>query len=323
MIHANLDDRLPNDATTPVVLRPDTYFHTWERPVSGRFEGPDDADWYRLDLAEGRSYGGSGYFTTSSSANTRLALVDARGTIITDSTGCLTSLDFSIAKTGIYYLVTSTNGGSAPSGGTYYLRAHSGDGAGGGIGTASSISPGRAIEAFINTEADSDWYRLDAQAGQTYHLQVDEGMATRDSVAAGLFLMDAAGNLILHVPRQLDGSAAKLSYTALTDGPLYVVVDTVDALLPPGATRLPPVAGAHRVSVLTDAVELTGTDLDDVLEGWDNGNVMLEMAAMTPCSEVPVLTRSSAEQGSLSRITLPSPAGSDWISGVISNFAAR
>ena len=273
MVSVNLDDKASSNPATQTTASIDPRWTYSPADVRGVLEGVNDVDWYRVDLAAGMNYSVTGASFGPSQPNNRVALVDRSGAVIAESIGDRPSFDFSVAATGTYYFAVSS--GSFGTNGLqhYSFDAYIGDSAGNSIATAATVAAGSRTSTSIDSNVDSDWYRLDAQAGQTYHLEVASSGAYR-AQTAGLYLMDAAGNVLSHVPRPLDGSEARLSYTALADGPLYVVVDTAGALIPDDPAIKLSVIGNYNLHVVTEAVELTGTDGDDVIEGWENANVI-------------------------------------------------
>lgn len=111
----------------------------------------------------------------------------------------------------------------------------------GDINTAGTIIPGRSVTGTLNYPGDTDWFRVQLTAGQTYVIAMqgsDSGVgslgnpvvALQDGTGAFLVLDDDSGYLV----------EARLTYTAPTSGTYYVNAFSDAAAI---------VTGSYRVSI--------------------------------------------------------------------------
>ncbi len=190
----------------------------------------DEADCYRLDLADGEAVTAALSMDDDAPAAT-ITLYDGAGAPLATSTTGWDNLDAAIEAF------------VAPASGTYYLEV-TGDGAyslvvtqsatfdletGDAIDDAQPLGPTRAAVGSLTPEADvEDWYAIDARAGETIDLSTalpggGEGEFVNDlDPVIELYAPD--GSLVLSDDNGADGRNAALTHVATQTGTYAVRV---------------------------------------------------------------------------------------------------
>jgi len=144
--------------------------------------GGGDADWYAVALDAGGYYwfsldgarenGG----TLAGSGSTILRLIDASGAVLASSSysysGSAGVLAYSATSKGTYYVEVAS-----PGSGTYTVKAQVGvaDDHGDDAAHATPISTGAPVKGRLELTTDKDVFKITAEAGVTYQLQLSPG----------------------------------------------------------------------------------------------------------------------------------------------------
>ncbi len=148
-------------------------------PVTGQVDFDGDTDWYAVQLRANQLY----RFTLQSAASGGipdpvLRLVNAEGEEIAsnddDGESLNSKLETMVPTAGTYYLearnlAESGTGGYTLAGQRYTLPP---DAVGNNASTRSSITAGRPVTGVLDHARDTDWYRANLRAGQTYRVQL-------------------------------------------------------------------------------------------------------------------------------------------------------
>ena len=122
----------------------------------------------------------------------------------------------------------------------------------GDTSTTATLTEGQTVSAYINSSTDSDWYRVELEAGETYTFDMrDTASSNLDSY---LYLYDAVGNQITFNDDGGAGTDARISYTASTSGTFYI-----------GADAYSTSTGEYTLSMTGPAREGTTAQLADYL----------------------------------------------------------
>ncbi len=262
---------LPAGPSTPSVLTPGT-------AVASEIDELGDHDWHRLDVTPGTTY--SIFLTGLTLEDPVLQLFASDGTLLganDDFDGLDSALAFNAEAAGSVFVDA---GAFADNGtGTYevFVQIESPGGGGGDIpgdpSTAARLAPGDTVEGVLDFTGDTDWYRLDLDAGVNYEfalLGASSGVGNLEDPLVALY--DAAGVELAFnddAPGTLD---SLLEFRPISDGTYYVSAESYD-----GAS-----AGSYRLSmaasgggggggdlpgdVTTPAVIAPGEAVADVLE---------------------------------------------------------
>lgn len=198
---------------------------TTSAPVSGTIDLPADQDWYRFEVAAGRTYvfDHEGVDTAAGTlGNPFLELRDAEGELIgsdTNGVGANDLAGYSASADGTVFVAA----GGYFSAGTFRLSAREivGD-VPGNLATSAVIQLGQSKSGVLDFAGDQDWYRVEVVAGKTYAFGL-EGFGVGPMLAdPSLRLLDEEGNEV--GVRLSDGAAdlAELGFTAVTDGPVFI-----------------------------------------------------------------------------------------------------
>lgn len=180
--------------------------------ASGKFEEPQDSDWFAVDLQAGLRY----VFTIQSPAsdywsNERitLALQDASGRqigeTVTGASWNLPAIDFTAPATGKYYLAAGQNYLSIPLGSYSVLAVrHPGT----DDYTATSATTGKlaadgTVNGVFNVYGDRDWIKFHATPTSHYSFSKTSGVNPATSR-----IFDATGNLVGQYAYEFDVAKA-------------------------------------------------------------------------------------------------------------------
>lgn len=253
-------DTIENNNTTSAFLpREGTRASTID--VSG------DADWYGVTLTAGVSYAFNvtGTGGPNSLPDGDLALRDALGNVVASSPSAVTSsntMTFTPTASGTYYVVVSDGNGTDT--GDYLLTNLGRDTIFNNATTGSVLRDGIELRSEIDVIRDVDWHRFEAEQGITYTFHLAGDGTNEGLVNVRLTLRDANGTVI-----STDvGNDGTLTFTATTDGPLYLDV----------GGRYTDDQGNYVLSVISTALVVNGTARDDVITGGATGNTITGFA---------------------------------------------
>ncbi|MFO1070523.1 MAG: PPC domain-containing protein [Geminicoccaceae bacterium] len=220
----------PDNIATPATLGLGT-------TATASIDFPGDADWFRVETVAGRSYlfDLEGHDTGAGTlGDPYLRLLDAEGSEIAydnnGGTGTDARLGFTAIGDGPVYVSAGgawIEGADGPSTGTYRLGVREVvDDVAGNAATRATLETGGAVTGSIDwagDNPDSDWFRLEVQAGHTYRIDL-EGSATAVGTLADplLSLFDASGGYIGYDEDSGSGTNALLGFTASADGIVFV-----------------------------------------------------------------------------------------------------
>lgn len=236
--------------------------------VSGSAEGgldyPGDHDWYRIRLQQGQAYrfalNGSG---ASALNDPLLRLRDSRGEELAmdddGGAGLNSYLEFTAPSTGNYFL--DAQGFDEEATGGYTLSAAAGDIPADASTDVALSADGDSREGVLSPAGDTDWYRIDLDAGQGVRIGVNAGsgadalsdpliilhgpdgaeLARDDDGGGGLnswleFQAPAAGAYYLEV-RGFSNDAEGRYTISLTSGEIGNTVDTAEQIEAGGQGR--------------------------------------------------------------------------------------
>lgn len=153
-------------------------------PSNGNIEILGDEDWFKVDLLAGKSY----QFTNSAGDTERLVLYDATGENV--SSADYGSIQYNPTSSGSYYL--STQSISHP--GAYQVSVallNPNDDYSANKDTTGVLAVGGAVNGNIEVINDSDWLKVNLEAGKTYQFT-----QTQNNLYLGLSLYDADGEFV-------------------------------------------------------------------------------------------------------------------------------
>lgn len=267
-------DDVPNDLSTKVNLSPGDSFE-------GALLTHGDQDWFGIRLSANQDYvfqlkaSASGHGTL---ADPLLEIRSANGDLLVSKDNMLLSNDASVlftpTSTGNYYLVAKAARGDVDSG-TYLLTTRSPDDHGNTRQDATHLSLNQTVQGAIQwsegafgvraidslglaTDADEDWFQLEASAGQV--LSLSAKIATGSTLSRPLLeVVDASGRTVsLGDGLETTGGLAVATFKALAAGTYHA--------------RLIDGAGA------TGGYELTLTE-GDVSDEDANGDLAIDFAS--------------------------------------------
>ena len=191
--------------------------------VAGNLEVAGDADWFRLSMTAGLSYGfevrGA---TTDQLVGGDVQLRDANGNVLdqlTTFSGTVLGLQHNASVTGQYFV--SVNDGGSDTGG-YTVDWIATDSILNTVATTHRLDRNASVSSALDVAGDADWFTVTMKAGETYAFQVLS--ATANPLQWGdLQLRDAQGNVLASFA-SFSGSPNTLAYTAGTTGTYFVTV---------------------------------------------------------------------------------------------------
>lgn len=220
-----------------------------------------DRDWVKVNLVAGKSYA---FEVSASGANGLsdgdLQLMDSAGNIIASSTSVSNSkntLSFTAITSGIYFINVYDTGSDI---GNYVLRNVGNDVIVANQATTSTLLDGGRVSGLIDNLGDQDWHEFTAHQGQTYVFTLTGDGSATELASTRLTLRDAAGTVVYTAT----GEASTISFTATTDGPLYLDVQGYNSSY----------SGKYLLSVISNSATLEGTLGADRLQGGAGANTM-------------------------------------------------
>lgn len=238
-------DNVQNNVSTGLTLARGASYSRYV-DVSG------DADWYKVTLKAGESYG---FELKAAGANGLtggdLRLYDGLGNLIDTSTlgsGTSNTLAFTALTSGTYFISAyEANGGT----GGYSLRNVGLDTVLANAATTRSLADGTRLTGLIDTQADRDWHRFATHQGETYTFTLSGDGSASELGDVRLILRDGAGNILQNV----GGSSATISYTATSSGTVYLDVqgyytDSVGRYVLSSVSNAPVLNGTTGANVL-------------------------------------------------------------------------
>ncbi|MDO5646721.1 calcium-binding protein [Paracoccus sp. (in: a-proteobacteria)] len=216
-IHSVMTDTVRNNTLTDAAL-------TVNGVTAGRLDVAGDADWYRVTLTEGLSYGFrlTGDGTTDTARGGRLYLMDSSGQRAGGSSdvGLGGQLNYRVGTTGDYYVNVATYYGASDVG-NFQIHSVMTDTVRNDTLTNAALTVNGVTSGRLDVAGDSDWYRVTLTEGLTYGFRLT-GDGTTDTARGGrLYLMDGSGH------RAEDSSdvglgGGTLTYRVTTTGEYYV-----------------------------------------------------------------------------------------------------
>jgi len=185
--------------------------------ASGVLNNVADQDWFAVDLAAGTTY--SFALAGASLAAPQIKLLNASRTVMAEPSGsapgaAAAQLSYTPATSGTYYLqVSDLKSGT----GAYTVQASGGvpDDYGNSAATAAALKLGMALSGQLETKGDTDVFKLAAERGSTYLLE----LAPANS--ADLYQLSLSGAS----PFFKASMSSYLVYNAATSGDLILTVD--------------------------------------------------------------------------------------------------
>lgn len=169
-------------------------------PASGMFEGPEDSDWFAVDLQAGTRYvfyvqspRSSDYWVSESFM---LTLHDAGGVPVVDTItgagGAMPAIDFTAPASGKYYLAAGEKYSSIPLGAYTVLAVrHPGsDDFSADTATTGRLAANGTVSGVFNLAGDRDWIKFHAVPTSHYSFSTESGV-----YPATARLFDASGKL--------------------------------------------------------------------------------------------------------------------------------
>lgn len=204
-------DNIRNDISSTRTL-------TANGSVSSKLDVAGDADWFKLAMTSGLSYGFevSGGASTTPLTGPDLQIRDAAGNILDSRqtfSGTFADLAFNATSTGSYFLSVSDSNSDT---GDYGVRWIASDNIQNNVSTTNALTRNATVAARLDVAGDADWFRLAMTSGLSYGFELRG--ATTDRLTGGdIQIRDAAGN-ILDSRQTFSGTAADLSFHATATG---------------------------------------------------------------------------------------------------------
>jgi hypothetical protein len=221
-------DDLPNGPATGAKLTPG-------QSRAGVIEVAGDVDWIQTVLTAGQTY----WFEMKPTAGVGgpsgvdpiLQLRGNDGTIVVardddSGTGTRAFIRYTASETGIHFLSALGYGGST---GSYSVSMVLADDAPEGAGTNRTLHPGAKVNAAISFASDSDWFRTNLSAGETYWFSVEGASSGKGTLAfSTMRIVGADGEDDLSVSRVGGvGQNTFLAFTPTESGAYHVAVSGV------------------------------------------------------------------------------------------------
>lgn len=197
--------------------------------ISDTLTASGDSDWYRATFSAGLDYGFrvSGDGSGTSLPDPDLFLYDANGNRIAGGTNysdSSTGLSYSAAIGGTFYVgVTDT-----VDLGNYILTWVGNDTVRRDVETTATLSQGGSVNGAIDVSGDSDWFKVNLQAGLDYGFVVSGDGTSASLPDPDIHLRDANGNKILS-NTNYSLSSTWISQAISQSGTYFVeITDTAD-----------------------------------------------------------------------------------------------
>jgi serralysin len=167
--------------------------------INSNITGSTDADWFRVSLTSGLSYG----FTVAGAGGPGIgmpdpdvALYDSNGTSLVNSTNFSSNsatITFDAVTTGTYYVGVYDSGSDA---GNFNLSWVATDNIKNNTTTTRTMLPGQFVSSRIDVAGDSDWVRVTMTAGLHYGFTGEAGGGADFLEDIDLTLYNSFGNSI-------------------------------------------------------------------------------------------------------------------------------
>jgi hypothetical protein len=190
--------------------------------VGGTLESAADRDWYAVRLEAGVTYWIEAKASPSDAATgAALRILDTAGNPMSTYAVPVISapLSFKAESGGTYYVEMSSLGQRT---GAYTITAAIGtaDDVGGTIATAAPLAPGATFKGRLEVGSDRDVFRLDAIAGQTYVVKLNQP----EFYSYGIKLTDASGQALTGILPATANWNELTAFLAETTGAVYATV---------------------------------------------------------------------------------------------------
>ncbi|WP_162561796.1 calcium-binding protein [Limimaricola hongkongensis] len=217
---------------------------------------------HRIHLEAGISYDWIvGSVTSGDNANPYLQIIDSITGIVSFRDSSASKGSWFQSTGGAFDLRIDVSSYEVGRGEGYRLTLDRMDVVRGDIHTDAKILDGESILGRLDNKSDSDMYALQVEEGHTYQIDLDTNLI--DSIQdTYLSLLDGAGSYMMSTDE--DG-AHQLTYKADADETLFVAVE-----VPSGYAYN--ALGDFRLSVTSDAENITGTRKGDELHGSEIDN---------------------------------------------------
>lgn len=194
--------------------------------VASRLDVGGDADWFRLSMTSGLSYGFEVRGASTDLLNgSDIQVRDAAGNVLDSSqtfSGTANDLSFHASASANYLLSVNDTANDV---GGYTVRWVTTDTIQNNITTASTLGRNAATTSVIDVEGDSDWFEIKMNAGESYGFQVFAS-GTNQLQWGDLQLRDAEGNIIGSF-NATSSSVNTLGFTASATGTYYISVNEI------------------------------------------------------------------------------------------------
>lgn len=203
---------------------------------AGKIEAALDVDWIQTSLTAGQTY----WFEMKPIAGTDdVSVVDPilqlrgnDGMVVVardddSGTGTRAFIRYTATETGTYFLAALGYGGTT---GSYSVSMALADDAPEGAGTNRTLNPGANVGAAISFASDSDWFRTNLSAGETYWFSVEgasSGKGTLTSSWLRIIGADGEKDLLASTIGGV-GEDTFIAFTPTKSGPYHVAVAGMD-----------------------------------------------------------------------------------------------
>lgn len=248
--HLN-DTILGSAATTAVISGPGV--------ISSDLAQSNDADWFRVTLVAGRSYGFAlaGDGSALSLDDGTVEIRDANGALIdSDVTGGTATVN--PATSGTYYIVVKDGYTYDDIGeGNYRLTAQMRDQIVNNTTTTATLARNGSVTSSIDAPHDTDWFKVTMREGLSYGFTIT-GTGTGRLPDPDIYLRDTNGTDILVYGSNSSDRSSSISWTADQSGTYFVQAGAIEET-DRGAYTI--------VSIATDTVRNDTATAADVLDG--------------------------------------------------------
>ncbi|GAB3459047.1 hypothetical protein GCM10027321_15870 [Massilia terrae] len=217
---ADIDDHGATAATAGLIAPAQT--------ISGRLETPYDVDWYKITAKANAAYSfvfqpqaeGLSSYVASGTLN----IVDSSGRVISSGLyfdGART-LTWQAAAAGDYYVAVSAY--DAVFSYTIAASMNDQDIYSGDTNTSGTLSPGGVVRSAIDFAGDTDWFKVDLEAGQRYSFQLTGAVEGGGTLAAPELRLYNASKSVLWTIGGSSYNDPYTSYTPTVSGTYYLQV---------------------------------------------------------------------------------------------------
>ena len=219
----------------------------------------NDADWFRVSLVAGRSYGFAlaGDGTALSLDDGTVEIRDANGALVdTAYTGGAATV--TPTANGTYYVVVKDGDIYDDRGeGNYRLTAQMSDTILNNATTTARLAANGSVTSAINAGHDTDWFKVSLREGLSYGFTIS-GSGTARLVDPDIYLRDTNGADILVYGNNSSNASSSISWTADQSGTYFVQA---------GNSNETDLGNYRIVSVATDTVRNDTATTATILDG--------------------------------------------------------